>query len=66
MQPGAQLKKPLKLAPAADAPELDLGRVSFIVLGGQRGTLDNGFHQVLFRASGDPVTWYTAYTDEIQ
>lgn len=66
MQPGAQLKKPLKLAPAADAPELDLGQVSFIVLGGQRGTLDNGFHQVLFRASGDPVTWYTAYTDEIQ
>lgn len=66
MQPNAQLKKPLKLAPADNAPELDLSQVSFIVLGGKRGTLTHGYHQVLYRASGDSVTWYSAYTNEIQ
>ena len=36
-----------------------------MALGGGRDQTTNGFHQVLFRADGDSLTWYCAYTDEV-
>ncbi len=59
------LSKPLKLAPDADVPELDLDRVDRVVLGGGRDQTVNDYHQVLFHAEGDSVTWYCAFTDEV-
>ena len=57
--------RPFKLAPDAGAPELPLDRVAWVALGGGRDQTTNGFHQVLFRADGDSLTWYCAYTDEV-
>lgn len=57
--------RPFKLAPDAGAPELPLDRVTWVALGGGRDQTTNGFHQVLFRADGDSLTWYCAYTDEV-
>ncbi|WP_316670283.1 hypothetical protein [uncultured Propionibacterium sp.] len=57
--------RPLRLAPDADAPELALDQVPWVALGGGRDQTTNGYHQVLFRAGDDSLTWYCAYTDEI-
>lgn len=60
------LKDPLRLLPAADAPQVGLDQMSFLVLGGPRGTLTDGFHQVLYHAASDSITWYCAYSDELK
>ncbi|SER73601.1 hypothetical protein SAMN05443377_10811 [Propionibacterium cyclohexanicum] len=60
------LKNPLRLAPTSDAPVVGLDQMPYLVLGGPRGTLTDGFHQVLYHSSQDPVTWYCAYTDELK
>ncbi len=60
------LKDPLRLLPAGDAPQIGLDQMSFLVLAGPRGTLTNGFHQVLYHAASDSITWYCAYSDELK
>ena len=62
----SSLKNPLHLTPAADAPVVGLDQMSFLVLGGPRGTLTDGFHQVLYHAGDDSITWYCAYSDELK
>lgn len=57
--------KPFKLAPDDGAPELALDQVKRVVLGGGRDKTTNGYHQVLFRTDDDKVTWYCAYTNEV-
>lgn len=60
------LKDPLRLLPTGDAPQIGLDQMSFLVLGGPRGTLTNGFHQVLYHAASDSITWYCAYSDKLK